>query len=295
MLTDKVMKYYSEENDLNCAESMLYGANEEYDLNLSEDALKTMSAFGGGMAVESVCGALTGAVAALGVMFTGDKSIDKDRRKEIIADFYREFEKKLGTDNCELLKEKYRDEVDGCLKVVELSAEVLEEIVSKYDKETTMNIRYMNKLIESIKESELDAMFIAPSEELNFLAGFSPHICERIQGLFVKEDGDYFYFCNRLTRDEVEENLPRQKVYSWLDNKGFVEDLQNLMEEKELIGKTIGVNSTARAFNILDVMEKIDVKFKNGKSILEDMRIIKTEEEIKLLKEAGRKTDEVME
>ncbi|HCX04626.1 MAG TPA: hypothetical protein DHM42_09055, partial [Clostridiales bacterium] len=145
MLTDKVMKYYSEENDLNCAESMLYGANEEYDLNLSEDALKTMSAFGGGMAVESVCGALTGAVAALGVMFTGDKSIDKDRRKEIIADFYREFEKKLGTDNCELLKEKYRDEVDGCLKVVELSAEVLEEIVSKYDKETTMNIRYMNK------------------------------------------------------------------------------------------------------------------------------------------------------
>jgi Xaa-Pro dipeptidase len=153
----------------------------------------------------------------------------------------------------------------------------------------------MNKLIESIKESDLDAMFIAPSEELNFLAGFSPHICERIQGLFIKEDGDYFYFCNRLTRDEVEENLPRQKVYSWLDNKGFVEDLQNLMEEKELIGKTIGVNSTARAFNILDVMEKIDVKFKNGKSILEDMRIIKTEEEIKLLKEAGRKTDEVME
>jgi Xaa-Pro dipeptidase len=295
MLTDKVMKYYLEDNDLNCAETMIYGANEEYDLNMSEDALKTMSAFGGGMAVESVCGALTGAVAALGVMFTGDKSIDKDRRKEIIADFYREFEKKLGTDNCELLKEKYRDEVDGCLKVVELSAEVLEEIVSKYDKETTMNIRYMNKLIESIKESDLDAMFIAPSEELNFLAGFSPHICERIQGLFIKEDGDYFYFCNRLTRDEVEENLPRQKVYSWLDNKGFVEDLQNLMEEKELIGKTIGVNSTARAFNILDVMEKIDVKFKNGKSILEDMRIIKTEEEIKLLKEAGRKTDEVME
>jgi len=42
-------------------------------------------------------------------------------------------------------------------------------------------------------------------------------------------------------------------------------------------------------------MEKIDVKFKNGKSILEDMRIIKTKDEIEKMKEAGRKTDEVME
>ncbi|GEM_PF-205950 len=294
MLTDKVMKYYSEENDLNCAESMIYGANDEYDLKLSEDALKTMSAFGGGMAVESVCGALTGAVAALGIMFTGDKSVEKDRRKEIIENFYKSFEEKLGTDNCEELKEKYKDEVEGCLKVVELSAEVLEEIVDKYNKETNMNIKYMNKLIESLKESDLEAMFIAPSEELMFLADFSPHICERIQGLFVKENGDYFYFCNRLTRDEVEENLPSEKVYSWLDNQGFLKDLENLLEEKNLIGKTIGVNSTARAFNILDVMDNIDVKFKNGKSILEDMRIIKTEDEIDKMKEAGRKTDEVM-
>ena len=294
MLTDKVMKYYSEDNDLNCAESMIYGANDEYDLKLSEDALKTMSAFGGGMAVESVCGALTGAVAALGIMFTGDKSVEKDRRKEIIENFYKSFEEKLGTDNCEELKEKYKDEVEGCLKVVELSAEVLEEIVDKYNKETNMNIKYMNKLIESLKESDLDAMFIAPSEELMFLADFSPHICERIQGLFVKENGDYFYFCNRLTRDEVEENLPSEKVYSWLDNQGFLKDLENLLEEKNLIGKTIGVNSTARAFNILDVMDNIDVKFKNGKSILEDMRIIKTEDEIDKMKEAGRKTDEVM-
>ncbi len=295
MLKDKVMKYYAEDNDLNCAEAMLYGSNDEYDLNLSEDALKTMSAFGGGMAVESVCGALTGAVAVLGVMFTGDKSLDKDRRKEIIADFYKSFEEKLGTDNCEELKEKYRDEVEGCLRVVELSAEVLEEIIDKYNKETTMNTEYMKKLIDSIKESNLDAMFIAPSEELMFLADFSPHICERIQGLFVKEDGDYFYFCNRLTKDEVEENLPSEKVYSWLDNEGFVENLKNLLEDKNLLGKTIGVNSTARAFNILDVMEKIDVKFKNGKSILEDMRIIKTKDEIEKMKEAGRKTDEVME
>lgn len=158
-----------------------------------------------------------------------------------------------------------------------------------------MNKEYMKKLVDSIKESSIDAMFIAPSEELMFLADFSPHICERIQGLFVKEDGDYFYFCNALTRDEVEENLPIEKIFPWYDNSGFLNKLEETLKEKDLLGKTIGVNSTARAFNILEVMENIDVKFTNGKSILEDMRIIKTEEEIEYLKVAARKTDKVIE
>jgi len=158
-----------------------------------------------------------------------------------------------------------------------------------------MNNKYMDKLIHSLKKSDLDAIFIAPSEELGFLANFSPLLCERIQGLFVKEDGDYFYFCNRLTRDEVEENLPTEKIYSWLDNEGFLKALETLMNEKKLIGKIIGINSSARAFNILDVMEKIDVKFKNGKNILEEIKIIKSKDEIEKMKVAGRKTDEVME
>jgi Xaa-Pro dipeptidase len=158
-----------------------------------------------------------------------------------------------------------------------------------------MNKEYMEKLVNSIKESSVDAMFIAPSEELMFLADFSPHICERIQGLFVKEDGDYFYFCNALTRDEVEENLPKEKIFSWYDNKGFLGKLEETLKEKGLLGKSIGVNSTARAFNILEVMENLDVKFTNGKSILEDMRIIKTKEEVDHLKSAAERTDRVIE
>lgn len=132
MLKEKVEKFYSDQNDLNCAESMLYGANEAYGLGLDKKVLDTMSSFGGGMAVQSVCGALTGALAVLGVMFTGDKSIDAKKRSTIIAEFYRKFEEKLGSDNCKELKEKYRDDVQGCQTVVKLSAEVLDEVVKKY-------------------------------------------------------------------------------------------------------------------------------------------------------------------
>jgi len=132
MIKEKAAKFYSNDNDLNCAESMLYAANDEYVLGLDQKALDTMSSFGGGMAVESVCGALTGAIAVLGVMFTGDKSLDSAKRKEIVADFYRGFQERFGTDNCGQIKEKYRDDTIGCREVVKHSAEVLEEIIFKY-------------------------------------------------------------------------------------------------------------------------------------------------------------------
>ena len=42
--------------------------------------------------------------------------------------------------------------------------------------------------------------------------------------------------------------------------------------------RTIAVNSTERAFIILQILEAMDVKFINGKTVLEDMRIIKDED-----------------
>ena len=132
MLEEKAAKFYSDDNDLNCAESILYAANEEYGLGLDQKALDTMSSFGGGMGVESVCGALTGAIAVLGVMFTSDKTVDSEKRKAIVADFYKEFQERFGTDNCGQIKEKYRDDTIGCRDVVKRSAEILREIVRKY-------------------------------------------------------------------------------------------------------------------------------------------------------------------
>jgi Xaa-Pro dipeptidase len=158
-----------------------------------------------------------------------------------------------------------------------------------------MNETYVGKLIELLGESDLDAMLLVPSEELKFMAGFSPHLCERFQGLFIKKDGGYFYFCNMLTKDELEGLLPDDRVYTWSDIEIFTDALQPVLKKEGLIGKRIGVNSTARAFNILDIMREMDVSFVNSKSLLEDIRLIKTHDEIRDMKEAARRTDMVME
>lgn len=130
MLKDRVRYYYAEQ-DMNCSESLLYGANDVYELGIDEKGLRIMAAFGGGMGIGSVCGAITGALATLSVMFCEEKAHDTPELKQICKDYFAAFEKKYGSRICTELKEKYHSEDDRCLKVVEMAAEVLQQVVEE--------------------------------------------------------------------------------------------------------------------------------------------------------------------
>ncbi|MEG1048962.1 MAG: Xaa-Pro peptidase family protein [Oscillospiraceae bacterium] len=159
-----------------------------------------------------------------------------------------------------------------------------------------MNNFYKEKLVAVLKQNNVDAMLIAPSEEMEFILGHNTHICERFQALIIKSTGEYFYICNMLTSDEIKGVLGDGiNVYGWYDGDGYMDTARKAFEENGLIGKTIGVNSTERAFIILDIMKELDIKFINGKPLLEKMRIIKTEDEIAKLKKAAKITDETFD
>lgn len=156
-----------------------------------------------------------------------------------------------------------------------------------------MRKKYLDKLVKILQDKDLDAILIAPSEEMEFIMGHNTHLCERFQSLIIKKDGSYFYVCNLLTVDEIQEVLGQDaKVYGWFDGDLFTDTVKRAFEEQGLIGKTIGVNSTERAFLILQIMEAVDVKFVNGKPLLEEMRMIKDKEELDNLRTAARITDE---
>lgn len=131
MLLEKAEKYYGNSYDLNCAETILYASNEEYNMNLSKDALKTMAAFGGGMAIESVCGAVTGSLAVLSILFTKNRGHESDRVKNLSKEFFQKYNNILGTDNCSELKAKYKNDEVRCSIMIETAAQVLDGIVQK--------------------------------------------------------------------------------------------------------------------------------------------------------------------
>jgi Xaa-Pro dipeptidase len=147
-----------------------------------------------------------------------------------------------------------------------------------------MRKNFFDKLVLLMNAEKLDAVLVCPSEELKFLAGFSPMMCERFQGLFIKSSGDIFYLCNLLYAGEIKNALGDIKIYDWFDGEVMTEAVSKILEKEGLSGKTIGVNSSAPAFNVLDIAAKANIKFVNAKPLFEEMRIIKTDEEIENLR-----------
>lgn len=131
MFLETVKKYYDKGYNLNCAETMLYAANEEYNLDLQKDSLKIMASFGGGMGIESVCGAAIGSLAALSIMFVKEKGHESDLIKNLSKAFFERFESEFGTKNCSELKTGYRNDEIRCSRMVYKSAEILEDIIKE--------------------------------------------------------------------------------------------------------------------------------------------------------------------
>lgn len=158
-----------------------------------------------------------------------------------------------------------------------------------------MNKYYFDKLVAEIGNQGLDALLIAPSEDLLFIMGFYPIFCERFQGLFVTKEGNYFYVCNLLTAEEASEHLPNKKVYSWFDGDGFIDAVRTALTENNLIGRKIGVSAAVRAYNILEIAESIDVKWVSARHLCHEIRIQKTDEEMEGLRGAGKIADKAFE
>ena len=143
MLAEKAADYYTPTHDLNCAEAILYAANDLYSLNLQQETLHAIAGFGGGMAIEETCGALTGAVAVLGIMLVKDKAHESDLLKEAVTELFKRYELRMGTINCKELKDRYREEEPvKCRHIVIEAAKVLEELLTEHqDKKQVTQVR----------------------------------------------------------------------------------------------------------------------------------------------------------
>ena len=129
MLKELIQEGYGVKEDLNCAETILYAANQVYHLNLNSDSLKLAAAFGGGMGIESVCGVLAGSLMVLGRLFIKETAHKHPEIKELSKELFDTFQKEMGDILCKPLKDNYRTEEKKCREVILKGAEVLDKII----------------------------------------------------------------------------------------------------------------------------------------------------------------------
>ncbi|WP_244833777.1 C-GCAxxG-C-C family (seleno)protein [Clostridium sp. BJN0001] len=118
--------------DLNCAECILYAVNKEYSLDISKETLKTMAGFGGGMGVGEICGAISGAIASISILFTEVSGHKSPKVRAMSKKFIERFKSSLGYIRCADLKKNIHDKEErSCLHMIETSAEILGEIIKE--------------------------------------------------------------------------------------------------------------------------------------------------------------------
>lgn len=133
MLREKAAHYYRDLGK-SCAEGILLAANDQYNLNLTENEVALFAGFRTGMGCGSTCGGLSGCIGVLSRMYGKN-----DNFKELCAQFVSAFEAKLacGTTDCAPIEAKYKTPQARCTAAVELAADALEEFIAKLEGKTS--------------------------------------------------------------------------------------------------------------------------------------------------------------
>lgn len=131
MLHKLIQQGYGEKEDFNCAEKILYGANQVYQLGLHEQSLKMAAGFGGGMAIGSVCGTLTASVMVLSILFVKDKAHESSKIKDLTQELFANYQTEMQEIDCDPLKARYRTEELKCRMVIAKAAEILDKMIDR--------------------------------------------------------------------------------------------------------------------------------------------------------------------
>jgi C_GCAxxG_C_C family probable redox protein len=98
---EKAANYFKQ--DYNCAQSVLLTMQEYYGIRRNRLIPRIATAFGGGIGRRgSLCGALTGAIMAIGLEHGTNKTvlIEKEKAYEIALKFYDQFVEECGSPFC---------------------------------------------------------------------------------------------------------------------------------------------------------------------------------------------------
>ena len=144
---EKAVNYFSQK--LHCSQAVLAAYADECGIT-EEEALRLGSCFGGGMRKGQVCGAVTGALMVLGLLYGQKSATDtegRQRSNKVIDLMTNRFKEKCGSYICNDLLgcdvstaegvQYCRDNklfTDFCPKMVAAAVEVVEEIILEQKK-----------------------------------------------------------------------------------------------------------------------------------------------------------------
>lgn len=147
-----------------------------------------------------------------------------------------------------------------------------------------MSIQRKEKVIEKMKEKNIDLIILVPDSNLYYLTGNSFSASERLLLYFLQKNGKGFYLVPKVekTKLKITEN---DEVISYSDKDGPL-SVRNIIKTKLSEHPQVAVEDDMRLFEWHFLKELEIVKARNFSEVLKNVRIVKQEEEIMHLRRA---------
>lgn len=133
MLKDIAISYYQQ--GYNCAESILRAGNDVYQLGLHDKDMIMVAAFGGGLQIGDLCGALSSAACVISSRYVETKAHDYKELQAITQQLVLAFQKQMGARQCAQIKPNFFTPQLRCQNTVANAADILQEVIFRWEKE----------------------------------------------------------------------------------------------------------------------------------------------------------------
>jgi Xaa-Pro aminopeptidase len=159
-----------------------------------------------------------------------------------------------------------------------------------------INMERIERLIGELSRLKLDAIFMGPSADLEYLADLKLFDDERVKGLMVARSGKRFAMVPLLYKEEMTAALKGAvSCKVWSDHEGFTEAWAAGCDELALGGGRIAFNDGVRAVDLIEMRGAVDFEWVNGAETLSPLRRRKDETELAYLRKASEIADKVVE
>lgn len=151
-------------------------------------------------------------------------------------------------------------------------------------------------LAGELKRLGLDAVYLGPSADLEYIGELDTHPDERVRGLLVGSNAVCAAVMPLLYKEEMVKAFRGDVIYEeWNDHEGFTGAFRRAMEKLGVLGGKVAFNDGVRAVDMLAIRDAMEIQLCNGADVLLPLRSRKDEEELGLMRKAGSIADGVVE
>lgn len=158
------------------------------------------------------------------------------------------------------------------------------------------------RLIERMKEENLDALLLFAQESMYWLTGYDTFGYCFFQTLIVKADGTMTLLTRSADLRQARQTSNIENIIVWVDrlNADPTVDLKDLLSEMDLLGAKIGIEydthgMTGRVAKLLDNQLSTFCQISDASYLVSGLRLVKSTEEIVYAKRAGELADDALD